>query len=86
MISAFRKPIDTFWLRRILLTMLLVFGAFIVYAFSFGPVLWICRVRPSTAWSGLPAGVRLVYAPLTHVPEPLAGVLDHYEQWWIGVE
>ena len=83
---ALTKPINTFWLRRVLLVFAAVLGVFVLYALSFGPVLWLCRAKPSTGWSGLPSGVRLVYAPLAHVSEPLAGVLDHYVQWWIGVE
>ena len=86
MTPAFTKPINTFWLRRLLLVCSIGFGAFVVYAVSFGPVLWLCGASPSTGWSGLPSGVRMVYAPLAHMPEPFAGALDHYEQWWIGVE
>jgi hypothetical protein len=86
MTSALKKPINTSWLKRTVRVVLFVLGAFTLYALSFGPVLRVCGVRPSTGWSGLPSGVRLVYAPLTHAPEPLAGVLDHYVQWWIGVQ
>jgi hypothetical protein len=83
---ALKKRRDGFWIRRALLVCAVLLGAFAIYALSFGPVLKLCGAKPSTGWSGLPAAIRVFYSPLAHIPEPLAGALDHYEQWWIGVE
>ncbi len=80
------KPIDGSWIRLALLVCAAFLAAFAVYALSCGPVLKLCGAKPLTGWNGLPAAVRFIYTPLMRVPEPLAGILDHYEQWWIGVE
>ena len=86
MTSTLTKPIDAVWLRRVLRVFIVIAGAFILYVLSFGPVLWLCSATPSTGWGGLPVVVRMFYGPLAHVPEPIAGVVDHYAQFWIGVE
>jgi hypothetical protein len=69
--------------RRWFVTLGLIVGFLILYALSLGPVLRLCGFTQGGDWKTLPSVVRVTYGPLVNIPEPFAGVLDHYTQWWI---
>ncbi len=64
------------------LALVLIGGLLLLYALSFGPVLRFYGANGHTGGAFLPAWVRTVYQPLMRTPEPLAGVLNRYEEWW----
>ena len=53
---------------------------------SLGPILRFYGAKPSNVWSRVPAVVRMIYEPLDRapIPQPLAGLLLRYNQWWMG--
>jgi hypothetical protein len=83
---ALTKARDGYWIRQALWFCAVFIAAFALYCLSVGPVLKLCGAKPSTGWSGLPTEIQFIYTPLRDVPEPLARVLDHYVEWWIGVQ
>jgi hypothetical protein len=68
-------------LKKCMLVVVLLLGAFILYALSLGPAFWLCGFTHDTKWSSLPSGVQLVYSPLNHIPWPV--VYERYLLLWI---
>jgi hypothetical protein len=81
MTETLAKPIHTFRLRRASAIAALFLGAFILYALSLGPVIWLSGATPATGWTRLPAGVRFVYYPMRQIPMPEA--YAHYLNLWV---
>ena len=79
---------NTKWLWRLSLIIGIPPLLLAVYLLSLGPILKFYGAKPSNVWSRVPAGIRMIYEPLDHapVPQPLAGLLLRYNQWWMGVE
>jgi len=76
------------WLWRISLIIGIPLVLLTVYLLSLGPILKFYGAKPSNVWSLVPAGIRMIYEPLDRapLPQPLAGLLLRYNQWWMGVE
>ena len=66
------------------LALVLSGGLLLLYALSFGPVIRFYGANGHTGGAFLPAWVRTVYQPLNRTPEPLAGVLNRYTEWWVN--
>ena len=74
-------------LKRTFLVLAFVIALFLLYIFSFGPVVWLCGATANTGFDDLPAVVRLIYAPrlelLHHLPYVFWDPVALYDAWWI---
>ncbi len=82
------RATNTTWPKRLLWLVSVPILLVALYLLSLGPILRFYGAKPSNVWSRVPAVVRMIYEPLDRapIPQPLAGLLLRYNQWWMGVE
>ena len=67
--------------RRLLLTIVIVSGAFLLYVMSLGPALYFGGVKSNQASARIPVSIRIIYYPLfewTWLPQSYDRYLLHW--------